>query len=137
MLLPLPLLTESSIVLVRVQYFVTGNLTRSIYADNCRFRDPTTDVVGLKRYILAVSSLFEPETSRADLLSIRTISTSEIRMEWVLEGQLQLPWKPYIPPVRGTTKYRVNSEGLVDLHDETWSVSPLTAALAVLGVQLY
>ena len=40
------------------QYYVTGNLTRSIYRDDCRFKDPTTDVRGLKRYILAVQNLF-------------------------------------------------------------------------------
>jgi hypothetical protein len=26
-----------------------GNLTREIFADNCRFTDPTVDVVGLTR----------------------------------------------------------------------------------------
>ena len=30
------------------QYFVTGNLTQEIFADNCRFLDPTNDTVGLK-----------------------------------------------------------------------------------------
>jgi hypothetical protein len=29
-----------------LQYYVTGNLTRDIYAPDCRFKDPTTDVKG-------------------------------------------------------------------------------------------
>jgi hypothetical protein len=112
-------------------------MSRSIYADDCRFRDPTTDVRGLKRYILAVSNLFEPSTSRAGLLSIAIKSDTEIEIEWVLEGTLKLPWKPYIPPIRGTTTYSLNQEGLVATHDETWSVSAVAAALAVVGVRAY
>ncbi len=119
------------------QYFTTGNLTRSVYADDCRFRDPTTDVVGLKRYILAVSNLFDPAVSRAELVSIRASSSSEIKTEWTLEGTLKLPWKPYIPRIRGTTTYGVNGDGLVTLHDETWDVSAMAAALAVIGVRIY
>ena len=93
--------------------------------------------MGLKRYILAVSNLFDARASRAALVSIRTISGSEIRMDWELEGKLKLPWQPYIPPVRGTTTYHVNPDGLVDFHDETWDVSPLAAALAVVGLRIY
>ena len=79
-------------------------MLRSIYSDDCRFRDSTTDVRGLKRYILAVSNLFDPRTSRAELLSIDIKSNTVIEIEWVLEGTLKLRklnWKPYIPPVRG------------------------------------
>jgi hypothetical protein len=114
-------------------------MSRSIYADDCRFRDPTTDVRGLKRYILAVSNLFEPSTSRAygRLLSIAIKSDKEIEIEWVLEGTLKLPWRPYIPPTRGTTTYSLNQDGLVAMHDETWSVSAVAAALAVVGVRTY
>lgn len=32
------------------QYFVTGDLTLEVFADDCRFRDPTNDIVGLSRY---------------------------------------------------------------------------------------
>lgn len=28
------------------QYYVTGNLTKQLYAPDCRFKDPTTDVKG-------------------------------------------------------------------------------------------
>lgn len=114
-----------------------GNLSRSIYADDCRFRDPTTDVRGLKRYILAVSNLFEPNTSRAGLVSIAIKSDRQIETEWVLEGTLKLPWRPYIPQIRGTTTYSLNSDGLIAMHDETWNVSAAAAALAVVGVRTY
>lgn len=110
------------------QYFVTGNMTRSLYADDCRFRDPTTDVRGLNRYILAVSNLFDPTRSHAELVSIQTLSETKIKTAWILEGTLKLPWKPYIPPVRGTTIYELNSQGLISLHDETWHDSEMSVS---------
>ena len=144
---------------------VTGNMTKSIYADDCRFRDPTTDVSakhfgpdsciflfpqsllirtharlqvrGLQRYILAVSNLFEPSASRAQLLSITALSDTAIRTEWVLEGTLKLPWKPYIPPVKGSTIYTLNRDRLISMHDEVWNVSALDAVLAVVGIRVY
>jgi hypothetical protein len=30
---------------------VTGDLTPEVFADDCRFRDPTNDVSGLSRYL--------------------------------------------------------------------------------------
>ena len=119
------------------QYFVTGNMTRSLYADDCRFRDPTTDVRGLNRYILAVSNLFDPTRSHAELVSIQTLSETKIKTAWILEGTLKLPWKPYIPPVRGTTIYELNSQGLISLHDETWHDSEMSLRLPIpLSVRL-
>ena len=33
------------------QYFVTGDITQAVFADDCRFKDPTNDIVGLARYV--------------------------------------------------------------------------------------
>jgi hypothetical protein len=41
---PLNILTHG--LACALQYYVTGNLTRDIYAPDCRFKDPTTDVKG-------------------------------------------------------------------------------------------
>lgn len=74
------------------QYFVTGNLTKEIFTDDCRlalqlngmslscqlffnhfamfwtrFVDPTNDVTGLQRYVTALGILFDPEFSTVGL----------------------------------------------------------------------
>ena len=52
------------------QYYVTGRLTKAIYSDDCFFDapDPDMPVTGLRKYVDAVSHLFEHRSSRVDLL---------------------------------------------------------------------
>lgn len=52
------------------QYYITGRLDQSIFADDCEFIDPTTNVKGPMTYSKAVAALFDQSTSRADLISI-------------------------------------------------------------------
>ena len=70
------------------QYFVTGNLTREIFADDCRFTDPTNDVVGLSRYLTALGLLFDPATSSVDLYDIKVTSPDTVEADWQLQGYL-------------------------------------------------
>jgi hypothetical protein len=53
------------------QYYITGKLTPEVFEDDCIFTDPTTRVQGTEYYAKAVASLFDPDTSRADLISIQ------------------------------------------------------------------
>ncbi|KAK9836057.1 hypothetical protein WJX84_000428 [Apatococcus fuscideae] len=53
------------------QYYITGRLTREIFASDCVFKDPTTNVKGPEKYSKAVAALFDPGRSRADLISIK------------------------------------------------------------------
>lgn len=53
------------------QYYITGRLTQDIFASDCVFKDPTTNVKGPQAYSKAVAALFDPKRSRADLISIK------------------------------------------------------------------
>jgi hypothetical protein len=83
------------------QYFVTGDLSKEIFADDCRFRDPTNDVVGLARYITALGLLFERGSSRVELRSAAATGARQVTATWTLGGYLRLPWHPYVPPFEG------------------------------------
>ncbi|KAG0605337.1 hypothetical protein M758_9G050200 [Ceratodon purpureus] len=111
------------------QYYVTGNLTPSIYNDNCKFTDPTTVVTGVSKYVAAVKLLFDPELSQQELLSIDVTGPRTIEVNWRLGGYLKFPWKPHIMPYEGFTRYTLGDDGLIVSHDETWSISLLTALL--------
>lgn len=50
--------------------YITGKLSPGIYAKDCKFIDPTTNVQGVETYSKAVASLFDKDDSRADLISI-------------------------------------------------------------------
>lgn len=56
------------------QYYITGKLSPEVFEDDCVFTDPTTRVQGTETYAKAVASLFDPKTSRADLIDISVSS---------------------------------------------------------------
>lgn len=115
------------------QYYVTGRLSASIYADDCVFDgpDPDVPVTGLAKYVSAAAGLFDRRQSRVDLLEIETRGEGQIVATWRLEGALNLPWKPRIKPYTGETTYTFDQRGLVVSHVETWSVSALDAFVSV------
>ena len=112
------------------QYFVTGKLTEEIFADDCRFIDPTTNVKGLSRYLRALSTLFDPERSRVELVGeLRRTSRDVIEGDYIAEGYLKLPWKPKVPRYEGHIVWTMQPDdgspraGLIVEQRQTWSIS--------------
>ncbi|GFR48705.1 hypothetical protein Agub_g10661 [Astrephomene gubernaculifera] len=105
------------------KYFVTGRLTKEIFADDCRFVDPTNDVRGLSRYLTALGVLFDPRVSKVELLGIRVSGPRSIEADWRLGGYLNLPWNPRVEPFEGHTQYSLNEAGLVSEQRQQWSIS--------------
>jgi len=105
------------------QYFITGDLTPEIFADNCRFKDPTNDIVGLARYVRALGILFDASYSAVRLRDIQVTGPSTIEAEWTLGGYLKFPWHPRVEPFIGHTIYHLNDENLIAFQDQTWSIS--------------
>ncbi|GIL90152.1 hypothetical protein Vretimale_16354 [Volvox reticuliferus] len=111
------------------QYFVTGNLTREVFADDCRFIDPANDVTGLSKYLTALGVLFDPHYSKVELLDIRVAGPRTVEADWRLGGYLLFPWNPRVEPFTGHTVYTLNDEGLVLEQRQTWSISATTALI--------
>eukprot|EP00245_Coleochaete_scutata_P003909 TRINITY_DN15961_c0_g1_i1.p1 TRINITY_DN15961_c0_g1~~TRINITY_DN15961_c0_g1_i1.p1 ORF type:complete len:252 (+),score=43.32 TRINITY_DN15961_c0_g1_i1:27-782(+) len=111
------------------QYFITGKLTTAIFSENCRFKDPTNDTTGLRKYLDVVNILFDPATSSHELISIEVNSPNTILAKWRLGGYLQFPWRPRVVPFEGSTLYTVGDEGLIVSHEEKWGISPITALI--------
>jgi hypothetical protein len=120
--------------LVERQYYVTGRLTSSIYADRCLFDGPDPDmpVRDVQRYSDALRGLFDPSTSRIELIELRPAGERSFAANWRLEGALQLPWHPAIKPFTGSTLYELDSDGLICSHTETWDISAVDAFVSVL-----
>ncbi|CAM9869532.1 unnamed protein product [Ectocarpus sp. 12 AP-2014] len=114
------------------RYYVTGDLTPSLYRPDCLFTDPTTRVESVERYTAAVKLLFDPDNAQVDLLSLIVKDDTHIFAEWRLQGYLKFPWHPYVKPYTGTTLYTLDSDGLISRHEETWSISALEAARATI-----
>jgi hypothetical protein len=119
--------------LVERQYYVTGRLSSCVYADRCLFDGPDPDmpVRDVQRYSDALRGLFDPSSSRIDLIELRQHGDRSFIADWRLEGALQLPWHPAIKPFTGSTLYELDEEGLICSHTETWSISALDAFVSV------
>jgi len=111
------------------QYFVTGQLTRRIFADDCRFIDPTNDTTGLDRYLKALDNLFDPARSSVELQDIRITGENTIEADWTLGGYLVFPWNPKIDRIGGHTVYTLNDAGIVQQQQHDWDISPAKALI--------
>ncbi|KAG6556435.1 hypothetical protein Mapa_002378 [Marchantia paleacea] len=107
-------------------YLVTGNMTKSVYKDDCRFQDPTTDVTGVQKYGDALKVLFDP-SSKSELLSIEVSGPRTVDVKWRLSGYLNFPWHPHINPYTGSSRYTVDEDGLIESYSEEWDISVLEA----------
>ena len=117
-------------------YYITGKLTKEIYRDDCFFDGPDPDmpVLGLQKYVRSTSQLFDPKSSRADMIENVVIDeiARTMTVHWRLEGILNLPWHPKLKPWTGTTTYHVDESGLIAQHIETWDISVLDAFASTL-----
>ena len=114
-------------------YFLTGDLTRDLFKDDCVFEDPTTSVNNLDKYQSVLQSfLFEPPPkSNIELLAPLQIDEASRTISGRLRsrGYLKLPWKPYIKAYETTITYTVDDDGLISKQSQHWSKSASTALL--------
>ncbi|KAJ0911328.1 putative NTF2-like domain superfamily protein [Helianthus annuus] len=111
-------------------YFVTGNFTSGIYAEDCIFEDPTIRFSGRDLYSrnlkLLVPFFDHPSISLQGITKVLSGETESVKATWKLRTYLKLPWRPLIS-VDGTTVYDLDNQFRIVKHVESWSVSPLEA----------
>ena len=112
------------------QYFVTGQLTPEVFADDCRFVDPTNDVVGLSRYVKALGVLFDPAHAAVGLEGIEVRGEQEVAARYLLGGYLRFPWRPYVKPFEGEVVWELGEDGLVHTQRQEWRGKSPAEALA-------
>ncbi|CAK8572360.1 unnamed protein product [Lathyrus sativus] len=115
-------------------YFVTGNFTSSIYAENCIFEDPTIKFSGRELYARNLK-LLVPFFDRASIRLLKIekdvkSDTNFLRASWKLRTNLKLPWRPLIA-IDGSTSYELDDNFKIIRHVESWNVSALEAVLQI------
>ncbi|KAI5079481.1 hypothetical protein GOP47_0004960 [Adiantum capillus-veneris] len=114
-------------------YFLTGRFTRSLYADDCYFADPTISFTGMDLYgrnlRLLIPFLEEPSLTLFSM-NKEPGEGCQIRAVWQLRTRLKLPWRPIIR-VSGSTIYTLNEQLKVTSHVEIWNVPVLEALFQI------
>lgn len=121
----------------RPGYYITGNLTTTIYKNDCIFDGPDPDmpVCGLRKFKLTAAQLFVHSESHSELLGPLLIDrfNKTITAYWRISGKLNLPWQPRVKPMTGNTMYIIDARsGLIEKHVEQWDISVLEAFLCTL-----
>eukprot|EP00747_Dinoflagellata_sp_TGD_P170513 gnl/TRDRNA2_/TRDRNA2_202271_c0_seq1.p1 gnl/TRDRNA2_/TRDRNA2_202271_c0~~gnl/TRDRNA2_/TRDRNA2_202271_c0_seq1.p1 ORF type:complete len:283 (+),score=48.36 gnl/TRDRNA2_/TRDRNA2_202271_c0_seq1:63-911(+) len=111
-------------------YFISGDIRPEIFADDCRFVDPTNDVASLARYKKALEILFDPRKSEISLLQKPVVDGEFINAEIASSGVLKLPWSPRIDPWSSRIRWRVDqSSGLIVEQAQVWNITAGDALL--------
>lgn len=100
-----------------------------LYAEEVFFQDPLNRFTGLARYqamIAFITRWFQQP--RLDLHALEPIAADCFHTRWTLSWVTPLPWRPPIT-ISGWTEYRLNADGKIISHIDTWDCS----RLAVLG----
>ncbi|KAF7805190.1 nuclear transport factor NTF2-like domain-containing protein [Senna tora] len=111
-------------------YFVTGNFTCSIYAEDCIFEDPTISFRGRELYArnlkLLVPFFDSASITLQNIDKAVASDTNLVVATWKLRTNLKLPWRPLIS-IDGSTRYELDKEFKIVKHVESWNVSALEA----------
>ncbi|TYH60289.1 hypothetical protein ES332_D08G282800v1 [Gossypium tomentosum] len=111
-------------------YFVTGNFSSAIYAEDCLFEDPTIRFRGKELYSrnlkLLVPFFDSPSIRLQKIEKGANMETDFVAATWRLRTYLKLPWRPLIS-VNGSTIYELDEKLKIVRHAESWDVTALEA----------
>jgi Uncharacterized conserved protein (DUF2358) len=104
------------------------DITYDIYTNDIDFKDPVNTFKGKLNYRIIFwtlrfhARLFFQEIY-FDVHQIEPISPKRIAVNWTVRGTLRLPWKAKLF-FQGDSTYKLNSEGLIYNHQDTWDRKP-------------
>ena len=105
------------------EYFLSGEIDKLIYDEQCEFADPFVSFKGRDRFIENLENLgsFITEYS-AKPLSYQELPDNAVQTKFMVKLRLNLPWKPVLAWPWGV-RCQIDPETcLVVLHEETWDI---------------
>ncbi len=105
------------------------DISYSFYTSDILFKDPVNSFRGKFNYRIIFWTLrfhgfwfFSHLTF--DLHRVVSISPEIIQADWTVKGRLRVPWKTQIL-FNGYSTYKLNEQGLIYEHIDTWDRSPM------------
>ncbi|GBF88967.1 hypothetical protein Rsub_01466 [Raphidocelis subcapitata] len=96
------------------EWFVTGDVPPELFSDSFVFKDDSVATSGIRSYALGVRKLFDRSTARAELVAVEPDAAARaLVVTWRLEGRVNLPFKPEIPPYVVITTLTTDDLGLI------------------------
>lgn len=107
-------------------YFLSGEVDRLIYQEDCRFADPFVSFNGRDRFIDNLANLGSFITNyNAKVLNYSVDNDgAEVKTKFMVKLELGLPWKPVLAWPWGV-QYIIDPDTyLVTEHIESWDIAP-------------
>lgn len=104
------------------------DISYGLYTRDIFFKDPVNQFKGKLNYRIIFwtlrfhGRLFFTDL-HFDLHDVRVETPDTIRADWTVRGQLRLPWRPQLY-FNGYSIYRLNAEGKIYDHRDTWDRPP-------------
>jgi hypothetical protein len=106
------------------------DISYDIYSQDIYFRDPVNTFKGKFNYRIIFWTLrFHAQLFFTqiyfDLHEVKQTESNIILAKWTVRGDLRVPWKAQIF-FNGYSTYKLNEDGLIYEHIDTWDRSPQT-----------
>jgi len=105
------------------QFLVTGDITRSIYSEDCTFKDEI-DTYTIDKWVKGTKALFVGDKSRVALEGPVVAKDGEVRFRFDEVLCFNIPLQPKVP-LKGTLVLRRGNDGLINSYQEIWDTSVL------------
>lgn len=108
-------------------YFLSGQVDKLIYAENCVFSDPFVSFAGRDRFVDNLKNLGSFITKYDAKVLGYEVNQSELSVDTkvMVKLELNLPWKPILAWPWGVS-YEIDKETfLIKSHKESWDIAPL------------
>jgi hypothetical protein len=109
-------------------YFLSGEVDKLIYDEDCVFADPFVSFKGRDRFVDNLANLGSFITKySAKLLDYQVVdgSANEVKTKVMVKLELNLPWKPVLAWPWGV-RYEIDADtNLITMHEESWDIAPL------------
>jgi hypothetical protein len=107
-------------------YFLSGQVDKLIYAENCVFSDPFVSFAGRDRFVDNLKNLGSFITKYDAKMIGYNINQNELSVDTkvMVKLELNLPWKPILAWPWGVS-YEIDKETfLIKTHRESWDIAP-------------
>lgn len=123
--------------LSNTEWFVTGLVNPAYFSPEFTFIDPDVKLSGIEEYARGVRTIFDQQTSRAQIVScvVNTTLSNTITVTWRLSGRVNigpvgLPIKPYICYTDFTID--TNNSGLIIKQEDRFDIPGWDIVLSAL-----
>lgn len=117
------------------EWFVTGRVNPTYFAEEFQFQDPDVKLTGIEDYARGVIKIFDQQTSRAEIIStvVSESVPNTITCTWRLSGKVNIGPGLEIKPYICYTDLTVDPDtGLVTFQEDTFDVPSWDILLSAL-----